>query len=567
MTLTVRVGKEKIQLKDFVAAGGEGNIYIDKGFAYKIYHEKSHVISLAKAQELATIDHPFIIRPLDMVMDGKGMAPLGYRMKEVTQMVPLAKYLNKSFKEKNKVTPDSTVALVRVFQNIIKFIHSHGVLMVDINEANFSLNTILNAIFCLDVDSYQTRHFPATALMDKVKDFHASSFTQLTDWFSFAILSFNIFIGIHPFRGGHPKYDSIQDKAVAMVQRMKDNVSVLHSEARMPPAVLPLSVIPQVYLRWYRAMFEDGKRVEPPVDLQAAIQQVITQKVQVLKGKTLKIEKIQEYLDTILGYTSHMGLEAVVTSKEVKTREHAVLCNEFPAFLVETPRQYIQILVTQDKGQRMLRLTDVLTKKDIPCSLAIEDLMYYKGCLYGKQGTNVFQLEFIEWGIPQVVPTIVGSVSARATQVFDGVIIENLLGRYHAMVFPQERMNYTISLPELDKLRVLDAKYEDKILVVLVDNKGVYNKYYFRLNALHDQYDTWVEKDVDYHNLNFVVLENGIIVEIIADGKISIYTNMHGSTSRKIIEDQVITGDMYLYHNGVKVLFSRGNTLYSIKMG
>ena len=47
------------------------------------------------------------------------------------------------------------------------------------------------------VDSYQTAHYPATAIMPSVRDWKVPlhDFSELSDWFSFAIVSFQVFLG------------------------------------------------------------------------------------------------------------------------------------------------------------------------------------------------------------------------------------------------------------------------------------------------------------------------------------------------------------------------------------
>src|SRR5947199_212129 len=82
-------------------------------------------------------------------------------------------------------------------------------------------------------------------------------FSPETDWFSFAIISFQMFIGIHPYRGLHPSLPDLD-------ARMSANVSVLNPRVSIPKLCYPFSVIPQAYRDWYRAIFEDGKRVPPP---------------------------------------------------------------------------------------------------------------------------------------------------------------------------------------------------------------------------------------------------------------------------------------------------------------
>ena len=118
----------------------------------------------------------------------------------------------------------------------------------------------------IDVDSYQTPGFKATALMDSVRDRHChnNQFTPDTDWFSFGIVSFQMFIGIHPYKGKHP---DLAD----MDARMMQNISALNKAVSVPKVCYAFDVIPQAYLCWYKAVFEQGKRCAPPFDLNAPV--------------------------------------------------------------------------------------------------------------------------------------------------------------------------------------------------------------------------------------------------------------------------------------------------------
>lgn len=142
-------------------------------------------------------------------------------------------------------------------ERILKDIEILKRLIVDLNELNILVkDTTFDDVYFIDVDSYQTKSFPATAIMDSIRDRHATSYTNNTDWFSYGILSFQLFTGIHPFKGKHNKYSLLDD-------RMLHNISVFNKEVSIPP-IVSLTSIPQVYKDWYIALFEEGKRLGPP---------------------------------------------------------------------------------------------------------------------------------------------------------------------------------------------------------------------------------------------------------------------------------------------------------------
>jgi len=80
-----------------------------------------------------------------------------------------------------------------------------------------------------------------------------------SDWYSFAILTFQMWIGIHPFRGKHPDF-----KPAEWTKRMDKNISVFDSKVTLPKTCYDLSVIPKSHLGWFQDIFINGARCAPP---------------------------------------------------------------------------------------------------------------------------------------------------------------------------------------------------------------------------------------------------------------------------------------------------------------
>ena len=248
---------------NFKAQGGEGSIYVKGSTAYKIYTDPQRALRAEKLQELSVITQPNIIRPLSLILDTHNR-PIGYTMRFVGKTHALCQLFPKAFRLRNKLTPETTLSLVRRLQQGVTYIHNHQILLVDLNELNFLVAEDFSELYFIDVDSYQTPSFPATVLMESVRDRHATQFTIESDFFSFAVVSFQMFVGIHPFKGTYPPLQQLSDKANKLDVRMRKNISVLNKDVTVPASCLPFTVIPPVYLDWYRAVFEDGKRLAPP---------------------------------------------------------------------------------------------------------------------------------------------------------------------------------------------------------------------------------------------------------------------------------------------------------------
>src|SRR5579871_1643597 len=236
-------GPVELDQKDFLAQGGEGAIYVRGDLAYKVYANPAKMIPTAKIQELAALEQPTIIRPEEVLLN-TASAPVGYTMGYVKEAAALCQLFTRAFRERKGLTPEVMAQLVQKLRQGVRFVHAHGMLIVDLHEMNFLVDLPLKEILFIDVDSYQTPGFPATALMDSVRDRHTSGFSENTDWFSFGIVSFQLFVGIHPYKGKHPD-------GLDLDTRMQRNISVFNKAVSLPKVCYPLNAIPRAYRDWY----------------------------------------------------------------------------------------------------------------------------------------------------------------------------------------------------------------------------------------------------------------------------------------------------------------------------
>ena len=140
-----------------------------------------------------------------------------------------------------------------------------------------------------------------------------------------------------------------------------------------------------------------------------------------------------------------------------------------------------------------------------------------------------------------------------------------MLGRYIASYFPQPAHCYQLNIKELDGYKIIDAKYENNVLVVVgITLQGQYDRFVFRLDK--SNYDCRKVENILFTGLNFVVNDAGVCVLLNEEEHIEIFSNKINSGKVKEIEDNCISGDMKLYCNGSKILFSKGNKMFSLSM-
>jgi hypothetical protein len=550
-------GKNKpieLNTTDFLAAGGEGKIYVKGNTVYKVCD--THMIPEGKISELSVLTEPHIVKPQEIIVDAKN-SNIGYTMNYLKDTFTLCQIFTKAFRIRNNIKPEAVLDLVTQMQKTIHHIHNHNILVVDMNEFNFLVDDKFKDVYFIDVNSYQTPRYPAMAIMDSIRDRHNTKFSKLTDWFSFAVVSFQMFIGIHPYKGKHPKYTDLD-------ARMLHNVSVFNKDVGYPAAACqPFTVVPASYLDWYKAVFEKGERLPPPDDLVAVIH-VIVPTVKVVGGKSLTIDKLREFPQNLTGYYHSSGREVFVTPKKIYVGK-----DEF-----DTPNDKINIGFTRtnmpiaawlDQGSVMLQ--DVMNKVNIPFTCSGNKIMDFDGRLYVQNGMNIIEIQFTEMRDRILASShIVANVLEQSTRFFSGVIVQNLFDAYYVSIFPESKQCQQVALRELDGLRVIDAKYEGKILmVVAVDKKGHYNRFTFAFKNDWKTYDFSKKENITYAGLNFVTLDNDLCIHVDEDENIEIF-HTDKLRSAKSVTDDAISNDMLLYHKNADVLFTKDNAIYSVTM-
>jgi hypothetical protein len=563
MDLTVQ-GKGKISLAktDFKAAGGEGTVFVKNGVAYKLYGQSDNsgkfifnpkkMISLGKMQELSALTEPDIIKPENPLLDPKG-TPVGYTMRALPDAIPLCQTFTKSFRDRSHLTPDHMLKLMQKLQAGVQHVHDKGLLIVDLNEMNFLVDSTFESVYFIDVDSYQTPHFPATAIMESIRDRHNSQFSVGTDWFSFAVVSFQMLVGIHPYKGKH-------DKLKTMDERMFANVSVLHSDVKLPGVCQPLSVVPSVYLDWYKAVLDRGERIAPPESLTAVI--VVAPTVKRLSGSDhFEIETFGIYDGQIVAYVGNN----VLTTTSVYAGSHRVGSAEAGSVLATTPIQNHPVVGRVQNGR--LVLTDVMRKAELPLSVAADEIMATAGRIYLRQGDLLQEVSLTELPTKLLASVdVVGSILGQATQLFEGVAIQNLLGASYVGLLPASGKYYEVRVPELDEYRVIDAKFERGVLVLVGTKQGVYDRLVLRFDDNYSAYDLRRVEDVPLVGVNFTVLDSGVVALLNENEELELFSKARGNASVKVVPDPAISGECRLFSRGVQTLFAREDSLYKITM-
>ena len=282
------------------------------------------------------------------------------------------------------------------------------------------------------------------------------------------------------------------------------------------------------------------------------------------------IDKLRDYNGDIVKFISYGGTRVVTTSSKWIYVNGVKEINTNLTNIAITPQQNKVMccgLEMKDEEGGSLKIWDVIQDEEVPCNVSANDIMSCNGRVYVKQEDKLTEICFME--LPNKIlahPKVVANIQENASKLFEGVVIQNVLGSCVASVLPESGVCHQILLPEMKGYQIIDAKYDGNVLIIVANKKGKYDKFIFTLSEDFSKYETRKVDDIIYSGINFTVLPNGIVILVNENEEIEIFVNQLGKNKIKVIDSSSIKGDMRLFSDGAKVLFSEKDELYQIKM-
>ncbi|SEH08674.1 serine/threonine protein kinase [Candidatus Venteria ishoeyi] len=555
-------GGNKVTLKDrdFIAQGGEASLYAKGNQVFKIYTDPKAMIPPTKIQELACLDRSNIIRPQAVLLDQR-QNPVGFSMQRIKQNVALARLFTNDYQRKQGLDTQHIIALLEQMQATIAFIHSQQCLLVDGNEMNYLVDSKSHKkVYFIDVDSWQTPSFPATAILPTIRDYHSSQFSPLTDWFAFAVISCQLFLGIHPYKGRHPDF-----KKHDLSGRMQNNVSIFNSEVSLPAAVRDFSLIPTPWHDWLRAVLEQGQRSAPPsagVPAASSMRPVVRPKT-VHGSNNFIITRLAEYDSPIRAVYGRNGQRVVVTADKLYLENAAHALPHPAARLIVTPQNLTPVFAWVE--QQQLKLLNAHTQDMLNISLQAAQVLVEDNQLFVIYQERCTAIRFHELGGKCLAaPGASWQIMPHATQVLDGLLYQNILGQPWLLLPWKSQSCAVLAVPELRDYRIMSGRYSQGIAMLTAYRQGRYDRFCFWFNPDHSQYQLEKTENIEADSHHFICLPSGVALHLVEDGVLSLF-HREQSLSKQIL-DPVLTTKMQLANNGSMVLFSTENVLYQLKM-
>lgn len=478
---------------DFVAAGGQGRVYARDDLAIKVFDDPSAVPPQEKLAALRDLAGPHVAAPDRDVTDAAGER-IGYTMPFFRGAHSWAQLCTPAFRRRVGIDTLTALGLVRSLGAALAAVHAQGALVVDLSENNVLVRG--RDVCLIDLDSWQTTGHPATALTPTVASPHVpvGHFDQGSDWFAFAVLSCALLLGIHPFKGKHPRVKGLS-------ARMRAKLSVFDPSVRLPPVCRPPSSLPPALADWMRHVLEQGTSTPPPLGpLPSPTPRPATP------------DRGRRYPETIRWVLVNADAAIVATRTRAYLDETCWHDDARPLRALGRTTDG-RPFVLQD-GARGLEARVQGLNARVRLELRPDDLLSHDGRVFARSRGRLLELRLRVVGTrPLLLTREVARVLPLATQLFPGAALQNALGTWRASWLGHPSGSPQVNLPMDAGAEVLDARRAGDRLVVLTQRDRVISRHVFGLNAAGAVQTHAREDDVEPWGTTFVQ-RAGLYVEV-----------------------------------------------------
>jgi hypothetical protein len=545
--------------EDFVGQGGEGAVYAKGDTALKIYADPGRMMPAGKMTELARIADPRVLTPESLVCEPATGRAIGYTMPYVRDARTLAALLPRAARERVGLDHGRMMDLVLQLRARVAAVHRAQARVVDLSEMNFVVDRGLATLFAIDTDSYETPSYPATAITPSVADPLAGPgrFSEGSDWFSFAVLAFQMLLGIHPYRGAHPDAPTLEE-------RMRRGLSVLGPGVRLPPAAVPLATLPSAWRAWLVAVLERGERTPPP-ESAGAPPMALGAAAPLGRGTRIAMREIAA-LDAPVREAWGIGRRLYARTEGALFADgRRVARVAADAVLAFSPRLGRPVAVRL-LPSGCLEVHDLTAGVRLACPLSAQALAAGPAGAVVRSVDRLVGLALLEIGESVVVaPRVVGRCPPHATQLFEGVAVLSLLGGTHLALLPAPGRCHVVRLPELDGHRVVDARLDGSVVMARAERGGRQTRVVIRFDEALARYEVHETECDAATPLDFVVLDSGVCVAR-ARAALEIFAARPGRDQKRTVADPSLAATLRLGRDGVRLLGLAGTRIVHLSM-
>lgn len=553
---------------DHLGTGGQGSVYsVGADRAIKIFHDPDVMTKggmAGRVTALSLLTHPSIVGPRGLVHDHMG-DPIGLFMPNLQGGEPFPSVATNTFRQQTGFGDVQVNRLVESMFDVGRYAHSNGALMVDPNMLSWLMLMVAGnpESRIIDVDSWSIGNYPPVAIMESIQDFHTQGFSELTDWFSVGVVAFELYAGIHPYRGRLSGYERDE-----VIRRMRDNASIFAPGVSLNKNVRDFSRIPGPLRDWFFATFQEGNRSVPPSPYATGVGRIagaVVVRTIVTDQGALMYEKLYQHSDravrvfpcgVVLTEGSQLyDLESSKIIGSASSRDCEVIKKNGYWWILENNEGRVTCSAVSISS---------LEQEDTRLALNGHALLQANNRLFVHTNQGLVEIQVRDLGVPRATAGQRWGVMQGSTKMFDGVGIMDMMGSTILILPHGDQAVEQIRVPELDGLRPIAAKAGHRFVAILtVDPQGQYKKIELSFDDRYGGYRFW-EGLADSSELNMAFLPRGVAAIIVEDGVLNIFVPSNGNLNK--VQDRDITTDMTLGNWGNTVVYIRRGEVWSMSL-
>jgi hypothetical protein len=525
--VSVTLSKDK-----FFASGGEGDLYKEGSILYKLFHVLPEA---GRIVDLSTIKDKNVIRPIDPISDGSKTVGYTYSFVKAKPQIDLYTSDNKNI---FNVSNDQVREIIKENWSHLEACHKEKIYVVDYNANNLLYNFDKKKAntFLIDVLSFQTRNFPATALMADVEDFLAKrNFSEKSDYYSFYLHNIRMLVGLHPYNGTHPVNGKFAIEKIE--ERQNAKLTIFDKDMILPPPLRDFqSKLTKAEIDLYRAVFIDGERPKPyfastmtpftpvinnsPYTVKNGDKFKLVPILQSPSWRVIRGQNITEPSVEVIGKNSRLPVN-IISQTEFELNNTSYTCDQFTitdSFILYT------------LNGNLFRLTVTF--------------------LAGKNFNQVQSLTQVNFN----------------ASLYNNVCIQ----QYPDFTFVSSVTQTTLSnimFKELKQYKIYDAKQIDNILVLIATKDNITFDYiYIKHNPSNlAQYSLTIKQNCGLGNVNFAVKSNGVVISILPNDEVILFNIIWDNKDHSIITDSCLHSGLKLYTRDNDVILTYNAIVYTLQ--
>jgi hypothetical protein len=203
-----------------------------------------------------------------------------------------------------------------------------------------------------------------------------------------------------------------------------------------------------------------------------------------------------------------------------------------------------------------------LTKAD-PCGTASSTEMFTRNNAFYTIGkSKLIENSFTAFGNKMVHRVKeVANLSAISSKMFDGVVIQNLLGRYYLTLPYKLGSCFSKHVPVLDGYRVIEAKGDKNVVVVIAEKNGRFDEFIIVFSKDYSTSDVRKIEDVTFNTINLAVGDNGLCL-LLVDDRLEVFAS---AQQVQVIDNPPFDTTMELFATSDGFFFTNGNSFHQVR--